>query len=189
MDIPLVLRKGKDGKLVYTIPLWYRLVMLLIGGVLAGAILVAGDSPSAFEWIALAIVALAALYEERWTLDPATSFLTHRFGLVFAARKVTIPFSRIEGFRLRAFVRGTAPGGPSEAEDNARILSAIDPMNDVNALREGRRNLRKAYVSLICDDLEGGGLVINTLPARRAADLRNAGAILSSAAGKGFEAN
>lgn len=189
MDIPLVLQVRKDGKTVYAIPLWYRLAMVAIGAVLVGAILVSGGSPSVLEWVALAIVAAAALYEERWTLDPATSFLSHRYGLLFLARSITLPFSRIEGFRLRAFIRGSAPGGPSEAEDNARILAAVDPANDSNALREGRRSLRKAYVSLVCDDLEGGGMVVNTLPARRAAELRKAGAILAQVSGKRFEAS
>ncbi len=187
MDIPLVLRKAKDGRLIYAVPLWYRIAMLLIGAVLVGAILVANDKPSAFEWVALALTLLAALYEERWTLDPAQQSLTHRYGLAFLARKVVLPFSRIEGFRLRAFVKGTAPGGRTEASDSARILGAIDSTGDVDALRQSRSTLRKAFVTLLCDDLEGGGLVFNTLPARRAGDLIAAGQMLSQASGLPFE--
>jgi hypothetical protein len=186
MDIPLVLRRGSPERLVYAIPLWYRLAMALIGGVLVGAILVANDKPSAFEWVALALVAFAALYEERWVLDGKERVIRHRFGLLFAARTVSLSFDRIEGFRLRAFVRGTAPGGPTEAADSARILSSADPTGDADALQD-KKSLRKAYVTLLCDDKDGGGLVINTLPARRIGELKNVGASFGSFTGRGFE--
>jgi hypothetical protein len=186
MDIPLALRETKDGRVIYSIPWWYRVLMLVIGAVLLGAVLVAGDKPSVIEWVALALALAAALYEERWVLDPGTKTIRHRFGLLFAARSVSLPFDRIEGFRLRAFVRGSTPGGPAEAEESKRILEAADPTGDANALGERRSRLKKAYVTLLCDDLEGGALVINTLPARRVPDLKAAGALLSRIAEKPF---
>jgi hypothetical protein len=185
VDIPLVL-KEKGKLLVYRIPVWYRIAMILIGLVLVGAIIVAGEKPSAFEWILLGLCALAGLYEERWKLDGETGFLSHRYGLVFLAKTITSPFSRIEGFRLRAFVRGSTPGAPGEEEESRRILSSLDPMNDAKAYEKGKSRPKKAYVSLICDDLEGGGLVVNTLPARRVAELRLAGLKFSGCAGKSF---
>lgn len=186
MDIPLVLRE-RGKLLVYRIPIWYRLAMLLIGLVLVGAIVVGGEMPNVLEWIILALVLLAGVYEEKWSLDAESGFLFHRYGLVFLARSITIPFSRIEGFRLRAFIRGSAPGSPEEAEESRRILASFDPLNDANAYRKGNSRPKRAYVSLICDDLEGGGLVINTLPARRLSELKLVGLRFSTSSGKSFE--
>ena len=187
MDIPLVLRETKNGRLVYSIPLWYRLLMVAIGAVLVGAIVVSGGKPTAFEWVALAVVAGATLYEERWILDAEKKSLHHRYGLLFLAKSIYLPFERLENFRLSAFVRGSTPGSAAEKEESARILAAVDPMNDLGALRDRKARTRKAYVSLLADDKEGGGLVINTLPARRASELKLIGSRLASAAEKRFE--
>ena len=115
--------------------------------------------------MALVIVAAAALYEESWTFDGDERVIHHRYGFVFFAKKIDLPFDKVGGFRLRAFIRGMIPGGKTEREETARILGSLDPTNDANALSEQRTKVKKAFVSLLCDDTEGGGLVINT-PAR-----------------------
>ena len=64
--------------------------MSAILALMAAALLVDGGSPGAFGWIAMALAALAALYEERWTFDPAAGKIVHRAGLVFLARRSCI---------------------------------------------------------------------------------------------------
>lgn len=189
MEISLVLRETKAGRLVYSIPFWYRLVMVLIALVIGASVWVTGGSPGALAWVVMGLSVLAAFYEERWILDKEEGRLTHRFGLIFLAKSVFIPIDRIEGFRLRAFVRGSNPGSPGAAADSARILAALDPAGDADAMRDRRSRLRKAYITLLCDDLEGGALVLNTLPARRAPELKEAGLRFASATGKDLVAD
>lgn len=189
MDISLVLREKRPGHLVYAIPAWYRVLMLAIAAVLVASILVTGDGSGAVPWIIFGIALVASLYEERWVVDAEARVMRHRFGLLPLARTIVLPFERIEGFRLRAFVRGSNPGAPNAAEESSRIIAALDPTGDANALRDRRSRLKRAYISLICDDTEGGGLVINTLPARRASELKTAGSRLASAAGKSLVAD
>ena len=189
MEISLVLRETKAGRLVYSIPLWYRIVMVLIALVIGASVWVTGGSPGALSWVVMALSVLAAFYEERWILDKEAGRLTHRFGLLFLARSVFIPVERIEGFRLRAFVRGTNPGSPGAAAESARILAALDPTGDADAMKDRRSRLKMAYITLLCDDREGGALVLNTLPARRAPELREAGIRFARATGKDLVAD
>lgn len=187
MDIPLVLKSRRDGGLVYSIPLWYRLAMLAMATVLVGAVVVAGGTPGPLGWIALALAVLAALYEERWVLEPKAGLLRHRFGLLVLARSLSLPFDRIEAFRLRSFVRGSVPGSGEEASIKRDALATADDRGDAAAeAKSGRRRHKKTYVTLVCDDLEGGGLVLNILPASRAERLREVGRRLAEAAGKPF---
>lgn len=184
MEITLVLREKTPGRLVYAIPLWYRLVMALISAILVAAIYVSGDGKgSVVSWIIVGIAALAALYEETWVLDKATASLSHRFGLVFLARTVSLPFDRIQSFRLRAFYKGSNPGTPASAGESAAILSSLNVDSDLSDLKGRNRMRRKAYITLICDDREGGGLVINTLPLRGAAGLKTVAARFAQEAG------
>jgi len=189
MEISLVLRETKAGRLVYSIPLWYRIVMVLIALVIGAAVGLYAAKKRALAWVVMALSVLAAFYEERWTLDSEAGRLTHRFGLLFLAKSVFIPVERIEGFRLRAFVRGTNPGSPGAAAESARILAALDPTGDADAMKDRRSRLKKAYITLLCDDREGGALVLNTLPARRAPELREAGIRFARATGKDLVAD
>jgi len=183
MEISLVLREKGPGRLVYAIPLWYRLLMTAIAAILAGAIFVSGGG--IVSWIIVGIAVLAALYEETWTLDKDKGSLTHRFGLLVAAKTIRLPLGQIEDFRLRAFIKGSNPGAPGAAGESARILSAVDNDldNDVASLKNRQKLRRKAYITLICDDKEGGGLVLNTLPMRKADGLKDVAARLAQAAG------
>lgn len=184
MEITLVLRERAPGRLVYTIPLWYRLVMALISAILAASIYVSGDGKgSVVSWIIVAIAVLAALYEETWILDKATGALSHRFGLVFLARTVSLPLERIQAFRLRAFYKGSNPGSPASAGESAAILASLNADSDLSDLKGRNRMRRKAYITLICDDREGGGLVINTLPMRGAGGLKTVAARFAQEAG------
>ena len=187
MDIPLVLKSGREGRLVYSIPLWYRLSMIVMAAVLVAAAFASGGAPGPLGWAALVLAILAALYEERWILDPGAGLLRHRFGLLVLARSVALPFDRIEAFRLRSFVRGSVPGSGEEAAIKRDALASADDRGDASAeAKSGRRRHKKTYVSLVCDDLEGGGLVLNILPASRVERLREVGRRLAEASGKSF---
>jgi len=109
MELPLRLRLLKDGRLLYAVSLWYRLLMLAIFAVVVASIFTVEGPPGFFAWIILAVVALAGLYEESWSFDPNTRQITHRAGLLVAARSISVPFDEVELFRLVPHVRGTIP--------------------------------------------------------------------------------
>lgn len=188
MEIILTLREDKAGRLVYGIPIWYRLVMFGITALLAASLLVSqssSDAPgsSVVSWIIVGIALLAALYEETWVLDKSAATLSHRFGILILAKTITLPLARIQSFRLRAFYKGSNPGAPGAAGESTRILTALNADTDLSDLKERQKMRRKAYITLLCDDSEGGGLVVNTQPMRRAGALKLAAARLAEAAG------
>ncbi len=111
MRMALVLRAPAPGRLVFTLPVWYRPVMGAILAVLAAALATAGGRPGILGISLLGGVGLAALYEERWTLDARRGRIVQREGLVLAARCRTIPFGTIERLRLVPHVQGSLPGG------------------------------------------------------------------------------
>ncbi len=185
MDIPLTLDTRKPNRLVYALPLWFRITMAAMAAILIAALAVAGGAPGLIGWGALALAAFAALYEERWTLDLEHASLRHRFGLLFAARRIEVPFTRISAFTLRSFARGAMPGGEEDRALREAALSAAET-GDANGDAKTRRKLNRVYVALVCLDAEGNDLVLNILPARRVEELKTVGRRLAEAAGKPF---
>jgi hypothetical protein len=180
MEIPLVLIKLRDGRLVYGIPLWYRLVMASIAALVAVSLAVSGAAPSLGGWIVLAIVALAACYEERWTFDASAGRITHRAGLLMAARSTTIEFAKIERFRIAPFVRGTIPGSEDEQAENAAALAG--GRSDDGTRR--RSFVKKPYLRLICEASDGASWLLDTVGARKIETLKMNAARIASYCGK-----
>jgi hypothetical protein len=192
MDIPLTLRTRRDGTLVYAIPLWYRLVMAAILALIVAGVAIAGGAPSVAAWVFIVLSAVAALYEESWTVDAGGGALRHRYGVMPILRHLSVGRENIEGFALTAFVRGSLPGGSGEAAESADILSSFGQADggDRAAMRDigrGKPRYKKAYVSLVLRAKDGEGYALNTVPARRIGELRRAGARLAEALGTGFE--
>lgn len=190
MDIPLVLSergRGPEGpkRLVYSIPLWYRLLMGGIAAVLLGSILVPEGEPGILAWVILAIVLLGALYEESWILDAEKRVMEHRFGLLLLPFKADLPFDRIEGFRIDRFVRGAVAGGE---EDRAGVEAEAGEGRGQGAIFGARFfSPKKAYVRFLADDAEGKAWVIDTLPAKRATGLESRARRMAAFAGRPLE--
>jgi len=104
MQIQLTLRRS-GNTLVYGLPLWYRLfsslvvLILVLSAIMSGGLGIPGN-------IIIGLALLAALYEERWTLDLDTRRLSGRVGLVVVARSQSIPFMDIERIRVDTFAKG-----------------------------------------------------------------------------------
>ncbi|MEI6874458.1 MAG: hypothetical protein WCL50_04915 [Spirochaetota bacterium] len=187
MDIPLVLRARGDSTLEYGIPAWYRLIMAAILALILAALFVSEGPPGILGWIFIAINLFAALYEERWTFDAKKGELRHRFGLVFAARTLRLPFASISAFRLEALVRGTLPGSQDERAENERALAESRGQQITDQLPGKRRPMyKKAYISLVCESPETKFL-LNTVPARNGPKLRLAASSIADFCGKPLE--
>jgi|GEM_PF-648371 len=207
MDIPLTVRKGRGSALIYGIPFWYRAVMGLILAVLTGAVFVSGGT-GAVGWIFVAIALIGTLYVESWSVGPET--VCHSYGIWPLLKHITIESSKVESLSLSAFVKGTMPGDPKEEAESRAILSSLMKQSGTHFARfqqqgagstdssaesaglselkqEDKAKIKKAYISLILTSKDGENFVINTVPARRYAELLEAGLKLGGAAGANLE--
>jgi hypothetical protein len=154
--------------------------MAAILAVVAASQLVEGGTPGAGGWIAMALSALGALYEERWIFDAKGGLIAHRVGLMFLCRKDAIPLDSVEGFRLAPFVRGTLPGSADEAAENAAALAGARADD-----RSRRRAFhKKPYLCLLLQTVDGATLFIEALPARRAAKMKEQASRIAEACSK-----
>jgi hypothetical protein len=180
MEIPLVLRARSGGKLVYAVSGVFRAAMAAILALMAAALFADGGSPGALGWILMALAALAALYEERWTFDPAAGTIAHGAGLVILSRRLGLALGDVERFRIVPFVRGTLPGSGDEAAENAAALAGGRTDDS------GRRRAwhKKPYLRLSLETADGVSHFIDALPARKAAVLKGRAARIAEACGK-----
>lgn len=183
MDFALKHRSRPDGSVVVAVPPSVRISMAAIAAAIVGSGLIP-DEGGALRGLGLpgiaaaALTVLAALYEERWTFDQARRALRFRFGLLFAARTLTIPFEDIEGLGLETFVKGrsAASGSREDAEEAAAHAEAAGGLG----LRPLKRLFApKPYRSLVVYLKSSNRLVVETLPANRAARLAELGILLA----------
>ncbi len=168
-DLKLKPARRAAGALTFSVPASTRLVFGGIALAVAGSAVVSAGSAGAdaanLSGLAaalggpglavLAVAALAALYEERWTFDPAARAATFRFGLVFLAKRRTIDFAALETVEVETFVKGIRPGAETESETE-----------DVPESRGLRRLFRKKrYASLAIYTTDAERLVVDTVPA------------------------
>ncbi len=187
MEIPLVLSVDKNGRLVYTIPIWYRIALAGILAVVGVSVFVAGGDPGIGSWIIGAVLVLGILYEERWTADPAAKRIRHASGLLVAARSLDIPFDQIESFALSALIRGSIPGGEEEKTETRAAFAALNGETDSRDMKPMDRLFRKkAFINLVIKSTDGTVYLMNATPARRAASLREAGRRYAEICGKPF---
>jgi hypothetical protein len=180
MEIPLVLRARSGGKLVYSVSGIFRAAMAAILALIAAALLLEGDSPGLGGAMAIAIVALAALYEERWSFDPAAGAIVHRVGLLFLSRRLSLNLADVMRFRIVPFVRGTLPGSADEAAQNAAALSG--GRGDDGSRR--RSSHKKPYLLIVLETGDGTRYSINSMPARKAATIKEQATRIAEACGK-----
>ncbi len=108
MNFILQLRTLKSGSLVITVPLYIRILMLLMAGIVFAASFF--SSFSAGSIAVIVILLLAACYEERWHFDRQNQQLSFRFGLLFLAKKVEMPFATIRDIVIENFTKRRSLG-------------------------------------------------------------------------------
>lgn len=121
MEIPLTLtardHSGKSTKdtdnaatLIYSIPLWYRIVTMTILTVIiianATGFNEPGWKPSIPGMLFLLVSLIAAFYEECWVFDSAGRQIKTRLGLMFLAKKYRYGFDEIVDARVDIFIKG-----------------------------------------------------------------------------------
>lgn len=188
MEIPLILRADSKGRLVYTIPAWYRILLVFILGIVVMSMVVAGGGPGAGFWIIVAVLALGILYEETWIADAASGTMSHRSGLMILAKPMTFSMSEIEDFAMDVLARGTIPGGEEEKKAKAAAFASLNgAADDASELKPGAKPFRKkSYINLLVRTKDGTVYLVNTTQSRRALPLRDAGKKLAEYCGKPF---
>jgi len=180
VQIPLALRCPGPGRLVYAIPVWYRVVMGFILAIFLAGFVVGGAHPGFLTWAVLAIVLLAGLYEETWIFDADQDRVIHRAGLVIAARSSAIDLAAIERFLIVPHVEGTIPGSEEERRDNATALRG-SRSDDAS---EKRSRHKKPFLSLVLACADGTDYPVDRVPARNAAHHRELWARMAALCGK-----
>jgi len=188
MEIPLSLKKTADGRLVYGIPLWYRIMTGVMIAMIAGGILTTAGSPGLIAWLILILLVLGTLYEEVWIVDTKAKTVRHLGGIWPIARALVVNFDDVEEFALGAFARGTVPGSAEETADKDRAFAMMygKDTNDVGKNAFIKLGTRKPYINLMLRTKSGETYLVDTLPARRAYKLRKAGEALAEACASHF---
>jgi hypothetical protein len=179
MEIPLVLRQKKDGSFSYSMPLAYRIAMAIIFAILAVVLFLDGASPGVGGWIAIALVALAALYEESWKYSANGGELVHRVGILPFARRRAIAKGYIARFKIEPFVRGTVPGSADEAEEKAAALAG----GRADDSGKKRARYKKPYLCLVCETEDGERFFMNAADARKGDKLKMQAAHIARSCG------
>ena len=180
MDIPLVLTSPRPGRLVYALPVWYRISIGLIMAVIIAALITDGHQPGLLAWILLLILFLCFLYEDRWAFDASEGRAVHQAGLLVAMRSTPIEFTAIQRLRIVPLARGTVPGSEEEKRQNEAALGG--QRADDKSLRNARH--KKPYLSLEIEGTDGTRYLIDHVPARQAPRLRTIAARIADLCGK-----
>jgi len=188
MEIPLRLKLFADGRLSYGISLWYRLLSAAMLCLVIAGLLTSEGSPGLFGWIIIALLLAGLVYEERWTLDPASKTIRHHGGFWPFTKVTATAFASVEEFHLRALARGTVPGSQEERNVNEK---AFDMMNHKDVEQGFAKNVMKSasrvpYINLLMKTAEGDVFLVDSLPARRAAKLITVGDAFAEACGSRF---
>ncbi|MDR3670047.1 MAG: hypothetical protein P4L36_04345 [Holophaga sp.] len=180
MEISFALSSPGPDRLVYGLPRWYRPFMALILVLLALGIRLGGVRPGPLAWTILMMAVLGGLYEDSWSFDAHLGRVAHRSGLCFMPRVMVLEFAAIERFRLIPLVAGTIPGSADERAENEAVLAG--GRGDDHGHRRLRH--RKPFLDLVIECAEGKRYLVDHLPARRSAGLRETGARLASLCAK-----
>ncbi|MDP3177339.1 MAG: hypothetical protein Q8M76_05505, partial [Spirochaetaceae bacterium] len=117
--LPVISQGG--SRVHYSIPPAARLLAAACAlAVVAAGFLIpktSGSPPRGLWWTPAVVLALAALSEDRWSFDITAREVRRRFGLVFAARRWSLPLDDAESFALIA-------GDPSDIGHRADAARA-----------------------------------------------------------------
>ncbi len=185
VEIPLSLKKHKDGRISYGFPLWFRILDLAIIALIVGSIFVSELAPGVMAWVLVALLAVGSLFEERWTVRPDQRCIEHRVGVFPVLRKTSISFDSIVRFSIDMFARGTIPGSEDEAAVKQRGFSMLydkQPTEDVGRVARPS-TYKKPYATLLIVTKDDATYLVDTQPAKRATHLLEAGTQLAKACG------
>lgn len=183
MELPLRLKKLKDGSLVYGISPWFRIMNGAFVVLIAAAFLINNIPMSVLAWILEVGLTLGMLYEENWKADAADKRLVHKGGVYPFIKATLVDFSEIEHFVLGALARGTIPGSNEERDEKARAQTMMNGGSDERNVPGGmfaRNFRRKPFVNLIVQTQSGEAYLIDSLPARTAKRLEITGQALAN---------
>lgn len=186
MELPLRLKKLKDGSLMYGISPWFRVMNAVFVVLIAAAFIISTIPMSMLAWILEIGLTLGILYEENWKADATSKRLVHKGGVYPFIKATPIDFSEIEYLALGALARGTVPGSSEERDEKARAQSMMDGKPDDQQIPGGMfsKNLRrKPFINLILQKQDGEVFLIDSLPARKAKRLEIAGFALADTCG------
>ncbi|WP_304225209.1 hypothetical protein [Gracilinema caldarium] len=112
MEFLLKSTTKEKGILILHVPLWIRLVLFCIGSVVLFALLlpVQEGSPAGFGVPGLVIIILlffGIFYEERWVFNPIRKTISFRFGLLFLAKILEIPFDQVDEISVERATKGS----------------------------------------------------------------------------------
>jgi hypothetical protein len=166
MEFLLKSKITKTGALELHIPLLLRLSIVAIGIIIIAAslipILEKTQSQLGVTTIVLLVLLLfGALYEERWTFDPAARIISFRFGLLFLAKTMKISYDQVDEITLEKAVKGKMQSQDDLAE----------PSRPQNGL--GRLFRPKVFINLVLYLKDAERLIIESGNARKEAQLIN----------------
>jgi len=152
MEFTLKATIRPDGTLVIAVP---RRLRVILGGILVVLLLPlfipldGGANPGLGlgGGVAVVLVALGLVYEERWVFKPAERAFHFRFGLLFVAKKARISFDQVEEVRIESFFKGKSALAAAQAVEKPGAKHVFAP---------------KPYISLVIYLKDSGRLVIET---------------------------
>ncbi|MBU0928231.1 MAG: hypothetical protein KKA67_10810 [Spirochaetes bacterium] len=160
MQIRLSIRRSGSA-LVYGIPRWYRIVSWAIALVLVAASAFSGGF-GAPGLVIVAVAALAALYQERWTFDAEADACSGRMGLLFAAKGPDFKASDVARLRIDVFAKGRLDQG------------SLPPADKMPYGSQAR---------LVLDTKSGDSYMLDSVPFRRRADLESTALLIAEELG------
>jgi len=161
MEFTLKATKKPDGTLVIAVP---RRLRVILGGILVVLLLPlfipldGGANPGLGlgGGVAVILVALGLVYEERWVFKPAERAFHFRFGLLFAAKQARISFDQVEEVRIESFFKGKS----ARLDEKPETKHVFAP---------------KPYISLVIYLKDSGRLVIETTKQNKLEAVRTLG--------------
>lgn len=116
----LQLKKLSDGRLIFTMPIGYKILLLAIGLLILVSLIVTREEgggsifirENTIPLIISLISLLGAAYHERWIFDKAGAQVTHQNGLIVFHSNKVYRIEDLDRVEVSQFVRGKA--GPGE---------------------------------------------------------------------------
>lgn len=115
----LVLHTTADDRLILSVPLWYKLLLAGIGGLIVTAMILVPPEgqtrvfvpQNTLPLIIAGLSFLGAAYRERWIFDKVGDALTHQYGLAFLWRSRNLRISELQAVSVERFVKGRLDPG------------------------------------------------------------------------------
>jgi hypothetical protein len=166
----LTLRRLPDGRLALTVPLVFRLLLVVVGVLILLSVVLTSPGGrlfgpgSAVPLVISALALLGAVYHERWTFDRPGDVVTHRLGLAFVVVTRRYRLSEMEGLELEGL--GGAGTGPRSANPDTGEDERESTLTAAAAGLFGRQRglffRRGPIVTLWLNGLDGESLRLET---------------------------